>query len=63
MDFVRMPAARSTSSTCMPARCWCWKSATTPHFEAAFPDLDVVWLETSAGEDHVLLLTREALLP
>lgn len=32
------------------------------HFEAAFPQLEVVWLETSAGEDQVLLITREALL-
>ena len=32
------------------------------HFEAAFPELDVVWLETSAGEDHVLLVTQETLL-
>ena len=31
------------------------------HFEAAFPTLEAVWLETSAGEDQVLLLTREAL--
>jgi len=31
------------------------------HFEAAFPALDVVWLSTSAGDDQVLLLTREAL--
>ncbi len=30
-------------------------------FEAAFPALAAVWLETSAGEDQVLLLTREAL--
>jgi ribosomal protein L3 glutamine methyltransferase len=33
------------------------------HFEAAFPELEVVWLETSAGEDQVLLVTREALAP
>ena len=33
-----------------------------PYFEAAFPRLEVVWLETSAGEDQVLLVTREALL-
>lgn len=32
------------------------------HFEAAFPTLEAVWLETSAGEDQVLLLTREALV-
>ncbi|MDA8521069.1 50S ribosomal protein L3 N(5)-glutamine methyltransferase [Acidovorax sp. NCPPB 4044] len=32
------------------------------HFEAAFPDLPAFWLETSAGDDQVLLLTREALV-
>ena len=32
------------------------------YFEAAFPTLEVVWLETSAGYDQVLLVTREALL-
>jgi ribosomal protein L3 glutamine methyltransferase len=31
------------------------------HFETAFPTLEVVWLETSAGEDQVMLLTRDAL--
>jgi ribosomal protein L3 glutamine methyltransferase len=29
--------------------------------EAAFPQLEVVWLDTSAGEDQVLLIPREAL--
>lgn len=33
-----------------------------PYFEAAFPQLEVVWLETSAGEEQVLLVTREALV-
>ena len=32
-----------------------------PYFDAAFPTLEVVWLQTSAGEDQVLLLTAEAL--
>jgi ribosomal protein L3 glutamine methyltransferase len=32
------------------------------HFEAAFPKLEVIWLATSAGEDQVLLVSREALL-
>jgi ribosomal protein L3 glutamine methyltransferase len=32
------------------------------YFESAFPTLEVVWLETSAGEDQVLLITREALI-
>ncbi len=31
------------------------------HFELAFPTLEVVWLETSAGEDQVLLLTQDTL--
>ena len=30
------------------------------HFEAAFPRLPVVWLPTSAGDDQVLLVEREA---
>jgi ribosomal protein L3 glutamine methyltransferase len=32
------------------------------HFEAAFPTLEVFWLETSAGEDQVLLVTRDTLV-
>ena len=32
-----------------------------PHFEAAFPHLQPLWLDTSAGDDQVLLLTREQL--
>lgn len=31
------------------------------YFEAAFPQLNPVWLPTSAGDDQVLLLTREML--
>jgi ribosomal protein L3 glutamine methyltransferase len=31
------------------------------HFEHAFRRLEVAWLETSAGDDQVLLVTREAL--
>ena len=32
------------------------------HFVAAFPELEVTWLDTSAGDDQVLLVTRDALL-
>lgn len=32
------------------------------HFEAAFPQLNPVWLSTSAGDDMVLLLTLQDLL-
>lgn len=28
------------------------------HFEAAFPDLEVVWLSTSAGDDQLLLIEK-----
>ena len=31
------------------------------HFDAAFPNLESAWLPSSAGEDQVLLLTRESL--
>ncbi len=31
------------------------------HFESAFPALGAIWLETSAGEDQVCVLTRAAL--
>jgi ribosomal protein L3 glutamine methyltransferase len=32
------------------------------NFESAFARLEAVWLETSAGEDQVLLITRESLV-
>lgn len=32
-----------------------------PYFDAAFPSLPVFWLDTSAGEDQVLLVTAAAL--
>lgn len=32
------------------------------HFEAAFPHLDPVWLDTAGASDQILLLTREQLL-
>ncbi len=31
------------------------------HFESAFPELPVFWLQTSSGEDQVLVITRAAL--
>ena len=31
------------------------------HFEAAFPELPVYWLDTSAGDEQVLLITQAAL--
>jgi len=31
------------------------------HFEAAFPDLEFVWLPTQGGDDRIVLLARDAL--
>ncbi len=33
-----------------------------PHFEHAFRRLEVAWLDTSAGDDQVLLVSRDALV-
>ncbi|MGE4337728.1 MAG: 50S ribosomal protein L3 N(5)-glutamine methyltransferase [Pigmentiphaga sp.] len=33
-----------------------------PHFDAAFPHLQPVWLDTAGTHDHILLLTRDQLL-
>ncbi|WIV99920.1 50S ribosomal protein L3 N(5)-glutamine methyltransferase [Kinneretia aquatilis] len=32
-----------------------------PFFEAAFPELEVAWMDTSSGADQVLLITEESL--
>jgi len=32
-----------------------------PFFEAAFPELEAAWMETSSGADQVLLITEESL--
>ena len=37
-------------------------AASRAHFERAFPKLEVVWLSTSAGDDQVLLVTRDSLI-
>lgn len=34
-----------------------------PHFEAAFPNLEPVWLDSSEASDQIVLLTREQLAP
>jgi len=55
-------AGRPSAPSCRKMACWCWKSATSASIsKRPFPELEAVWLETSAGEDQVLLLTRDAL--
>jgi len=62
MDFVRRLFADAPSRMSAQAVLVLEIGNERAHFEAAFPRLEVVWLETSAGEDQVLLATRDALL-
>jgi ribosomal protein L3 glutamine methyltransferase len=62
MDFVRQLFADAPSRMSEDAVLVLEIGNERDYFEAAFPQLEVVWLETSAGEDQVLLVTRAALL-
>ncbi len=62
MDFIRTLFAKAPGHMADGAVLVLEIGNERDHFEAAFPELDVVWLETSAGEDQVLLLTLETLL-
>ena len=62
MDFVRTLLAAAPAVMQQRAVLVLEIGNERDHFEAAFPALETVWLETSAGEDQVLLLTREALV-
>jgi ribosomal protein L3 glutamine methyltransferase len=61
MDFIRCLLADAASRMSDSAVLVLEIGNERAHFEAAFPRLEVVWLATSAGEDQVLLVTREAL--
>lgn len=62
MDFVRSLIAQAPAALNEPGVLVLEIGHERAHFEAAFPALEAVWLPTSAGDDQVLLLTREALL-
>ncbi|HSV44744.1 MAG TPA: 50S ribosomal protein L3 N(5)-glutamine methyltransferase [Ramlibacter sp.] len=62
MDFIRALLAQAASRMAPAAVLVLEIGNERAYFEAAFPALEAVWLETSAGEDQVLLVTREALL-
>lgn len=62
MDFVRQLLADVPAHMTADAVLVLEIGHERAHFEAAFPRLEAVWLDTSAGADQVLLLTREALL-
>ena len=61
MDFVRTLLAGAAACMSEDAVLVLEIGNERPYFEAAFPALPVVWLDTSAGDDQVLLVTRRAL--
>ena len=62
MDFVRQLLKDAPSRMSENAVLLLEIGNERAHFEAAFPNLPVYWIDTSAGEDQVLLVTREALV-
>jgi ribosomal protein L3 glutamine methyltransferase len=61
MDFIRDLLAQAPTCMSPEAILVLEVGHERAHFDAAFPGLEVYWLATSAGEDQVLLVTREAL--
>ncbi len=61
MDFVRTLLAQAARHMCPQAVLVLEIGHEREHFERAFPHLSPLWLETSAGHDQVLLLSREQL--
>jgi ribosomal protein L3 glutamine methyltransferase len=61
MDLVRRIAAEAPDHMTEDAVLVLEVGHERAHFEAAFPRLECAWLETSAGEDAVVLIERRAL--
>ena len=62
MDFIRPLLAHAAACMADEAVLVLEIGHEREYFDAAFPALDAVWLPTSAGDDQVLLLTRESLV-
>jgi ribosomal protein L3 glutamine methyltransferase len=62
MDFVRQLFKDAPSRMSEQAVMVLEIGNEVEHFIAAFPELEVAWLDTSAGDDQVLLITRESLV-
>ncbi len=62
MDFVRRLVSGAGSHMSAQAALVLEVGNERDHFEAAFPWLEAVWLDTSAGADQVCVLTRTALV-
>lgn len=61
MDFIRMLLRDAPAQMSENAVLVLEIGNERENYEAAFPTLEAVWLECSAGADQVLLVTREAL--
>jgi ribosomal protein L3 glutamine methyltransferase len=61
MDFIRTLLAQAPARMTEQAVLVLEIGNERDNFEAAFPALPVFWLATSAGDDQVLLVTRDAL--
>ena len=61
MDFIRQLFADAPACMTDEAVLVLEIGNERPFFEAAFPELLVYWLDTSVGEDAVLLVTKQAL--
>ena len=62
MDFVRQLFKDAPSRMSEDAVLVLEIGNEVEHFIVAFPNLEVAWLDTTAGDDQVLLVTRESLL-
>ena len=62
MDFIRTLLAQSGERMSEHAVLVLEIGNERPFFEAAFPQLPVFWLDTSAGDEQVILITRQALI-
>ncbi len=62
MDFVRQMLIHAPAQMSEHAILVLEIGNERDNFEAAFASMEAIWLQTSAGEDQVLLLTRDALL-
>ena len=62
MDFVRQLVRDAPRHMAAQAALVLEVGNERPNFEAAFPRLNAIWLDTSAGGDQVCVLTRAALM-
>ncbi|MNW20315.1 N5-glutamine S-adenosyl-L-methionine-dependent methyltransferase [compost metagenome] len=62
MDFIRQLFAAAPACMSEDAVVVLEIGNERANFEAAFPTLPAYWLDTSAGEDQVLLIQRTSLL-